>query len=124
MTLDRLAGRATMGWGTYWFVLYTSANAEGDFSKDIPWNIRGVASAGLTIPIPIVHIQAGLRIGGGGIRYEGASKGEFIVGAQLVVLITEFGGGYGVRIAADLDWGWFADQQALPRLGLTASFTW
>jgi len=109
------AGRFILGGGGYTFGLYLGGGMELSGTRAIPFEIQGVASLGVHIPIPVVHPMFGIKAGAGlaalprGVDpYFQIDLGlpdldhqpipSFMVGCQMGVMIREFDGNIGVRL--------------------------
>jgi hypothetical protein len=109
------SGRFILGGGGYTFGLYLGGGMELSGTQVVPFELQGVGSIGVHIPIPVVHPMFGFKAGAGlaalprGVDpYFEIDVGmphldhkpipSFMVGCQMGVMIREFDGNVGVRV--------------------------
>ncbi len=109
------SGRFILGGGGYTFGFYFGGGMELSGTRAIPFELQGVMSLGVHIPIPVVHPMFGLKAGLGlaalprGVDpYFSIDVGmpdtghhaipSAMIGCQMGVMIREFDGNFGVRL--------------------------
>ena len=105
------AGRLTIGGGWYTFMFYVGGGADFTFGPLSPFQLSGVVTLGMAIPVPVMHPLIGFRAGGGphlsGDPLLPNADPHWTLGPQIGFILRTFDGKPGFRLMFDFaNVGW------------------